>query len=545
MRSVSDQATAVYNSHIRQYRYAVYLIDVLGTGAPSWADIVASTTTALSGFQLDVTSHVADGLSINEPGDGRASQLGMTLVSRDDLFAPWGTYARYVQRGCVVRVREGDAGLDENQWTWTFSGHVRGQAGYSVDRDGLTKETEIRAYGRRATPKYLKQQFISKSYGRRVDYGQILSDIARNEMGLATSELSRLDTVLGRVTQFAANTIAEMTPLEASEKLLETVGKHMDFDGEGLLRLYSYDLTRAEDLRLTDLRTVQGIRIPSADTETYNAIGVKGLDKNLTEVKEPDQLLARASLTVGFWRPRHTEKVEWSEDRATRAENTRMKVLTSVTESLILGFGTEAYDEADAYSGTIRIDITGYLATLIALIAVTLLAQAVIPDEVIPGIPVVTDPATGVGSTIGTGQTFSVGRLAQALTMMLITTTLSTISSGQYEIYGTVLVPVYKQLSTNAVEANTPAYLVHQRDIENDWINELDHAHEVAVRELIFEAAQRAPRELTLLNDPRLELGDIVLVPFAGGLRVWVESLRKTISRGQVPLLQIQGVRAL
>lgn len=528
MRTLTEAMKTVNDSIYRQYNFAIELWDVLSSSAPAISAIIAST--ANSSFQLDVTEFVKNAVNIEDPGDRQASRATLTLMDKTDRFAPWGADARFIQRNCVVRVKEGDLAVPTADWVYTFTGHIQGQAGYSTDRQGLLKETAVQAYGRRATPKFLRMPFNSKTYGRRENYGTICQDIAKNFMNLSGDEMTRTESDLGYVTQFAANSIAEMTPLEAIDKILEAVGKVTDFDGTGRLRYYSKDMTRSEDKRYTDLRLIGRITIPQAAVDVYNSVSIVGLDKNITQVESPNQQLARASITVGFWRPVHTAPVVWSRDRSTRAQNTYMKITTSVKDSLALGFGaTETYNELDDFSGEISVSIATYLAGLMVLIGVTYAIQALIGDE-----------TTSIGTL-----TIPVGKVIQAVTAKLINTALSQVSTGQYEILGTALTPVYKEFSVVLTETGTPDYLLHRKEIKNDWINEQNHALYIGQVETIFEKAQGEPREFTVLNDLQLEIGDIVYLPFGGGLRIWVDSIRKSINRGAIPMMQIGGYRAL
>jgi len=60
-------------------------------------------------------------------------------------------------------------------------------------------------------------------------------------------------------------------------------------------------------------------RVAEADVEIYNSVSVIGLDKYLTEIEQPDQVLARATIPVGFWRPHHEVRVNWTTDKSLRA----------------------------------------------------------------------------------------------------------------------------------------------------------------------------------------------------------------------------------
>jgi hypothetical protein len=539
MRRLSLAARQVLASPERQFRYRVVLYDVF-LGAPDLtvAQIVAGTHPLASllatGHALDVTEFVADGLSWEEPGDKRASRVSFTLVEYSGRFHPdTGADGRFLRHGQLVRLLEGDATLPESDWVSTATCHIRGSVGFEQDRRTLAFQAQVVAYGRRATPKYLKQPFTSRTYGKRTEYGTMCQEIAAQQMGLSASEMGRFPASLGKVTQFAANSIVDMTPLEALDKLLETVGKVSDFDGDGVLRAYSRDVRRGPDKVFDKLDLIFRLAIPTQEIEAYNAVSVTGLDKNLTDVEQPSQALARAVIPVGFWRPTHRVRVFWTTDHSLRATDTQLKILTSVNDAIMLDVGRESYRQVSDYEGVIEVSITNFILILMALIALEIAAVFLLPD------------AVQVGPT-GTGWTIPVGSIVQGALLTTIAFTLSISSSGQYEVVGVPLVPVYQEITSIVTAENTPDWAVHQKEIKNDYLNTVEELTEVAKLELLWEAAQVNPRELHVLNDWEIEVGDIIQVPVAGGQKWWVDSLRKTLRRGEqpdaVPVLEISGI---
>jgi len=524
------------NSRIqRQYNYDVLMIDMRSASAPTMRQVIESPNfdplTDFPDHTFQVTQFVLDGLKINEPGDRRSSHCQFVMMDRTDRFNPvGGSDARFLKQGTVVRVIEGDDSIPTGDWVTTFTGILRGQTGFMTDRHNVLRTTQVSAYGRRGTALYNKMPFISETFGRNIDYATITNNIATTIMGLGGGELFRFPNAVGKTTQFAANSIVDMTALEAIDKILEAVGQVSDFDGAGILRTYSRDITRDEDKRYDNLDLIFKITIPHAEVDGFNSVTVIGLDKNITETEHPDQNLARAEITAGFWRPRHEVKVQWSDDRSTRAKDTVMEIITSVKQTLILTFGEEFYDELDAFGGVIFVDLSAFFGTLIMVIAVLLITQSLIPDTVL---------------SIGAGGTLSVGRALQAITDSLVKKVFATISTGQYEIKGTVLIPVFKEISVVLTETGVPDYLLNQKEIRNDLLNEQTELLTIAELELIFEHAQAEPRAYDVLNDLELEIGDIVHLPQGGGLRIWIDALSKSISRGAVPTINVQGYRAL
>lgn len=525
MRTLAVPLEALMLSPYRQPRYTVYMWDILSTSAPALGSIIAST--ASTSYRIDVTPYVQGDVTIDEPGDSRAAQCTLTLGDLLGSFDPVsGQYATYMQRNQVVQVLIGDATVSSGDYVGAFFGHVRGQVGFTINRSTLRKETVISCYNRLATPPYLKRRFLSPSYGISVDFGTILQATARNEMGITSPELSRFPTTIGQATQFTTNSIADLAPIEAINKILEAVGHVADFDGDGLIRTYSRDMRRASD-RTYALSQIISIEHPSSDTETYNSVKVIGLDKNITLLDQPEQALARATIPVGFWRPRHRVDVWWSEDRTLRAHSTVMVVETSVNDSLMFNIGSESYLEGSEHGGHIDVELSWILFAIAAIVGISLIVSYALPDTLdIPGLT-----------------TIPVGSLVQGALSQILFFTLSQSSSGVYEIRGIPVLPVYKEISAVLTIDGTPDYLLNQREIKNDWINSQEHLLAIATIELLFEAAQAAPRRIALIDDLALEVGDIIQYELSGQVyRVWVESLRRTLKRDEdVPVLEING----
>lgn len=536
MRDLSTAARDLLNSSQRQFRFKVQMFDVL-TGSLSMAQIINESFTfavmSASGTALDVTEWVHDGVRWDDPGDRRAQKLSLKLSDLLGKFDPdLGLNSKFLMQGQVVRLIEGDESIDEEDWVTTFIGHIRGQVGFVIDRNSLEYQAEITAYGRRATPKYLKQKFISKTYNKRTEYADICTDIAIEQMKLTSGELERFPSSLGKVTQFVANSIVDMSPMEAIEKITETVGKVPEFDAEGKLFAYSKDLRRGPNKVFENLSLIFHYRVPSAEIEAYNSVSVTGLDKNITELEQPEQDVGRATIPVGFWRPTHTVKVPYSKDLKTRVRNAKMAVITSVNDTLVVGFGSESFSSPSEFEGQIEVSIFFYLISLLATIIIVSIVAAALPDQV-----------TVLSFGVGTGITIPIGKIAQGAIFQLVLYTLSLVSSGSYEIRGNPIIPVYQEITAIVTNSNTPDYLLHQKEIHNDWINTEEELKELAILELLWETAQESPRDVGLLNDWSLEIGDVIQLPVAGGIKIWIESMSKTISRGSVPILELSGYK--
>ena len=530
MRTLPAALSSVMASLHRQPRYQVLLWDILSSGAPTITSIVNGT--AASAFQVDVTAYVHGDVSVSEQGDKRAAQVALTLSDHLGSFDPVsGTYAAYLHENQVVHIRAGDATVTASNYVGLFFGHCRGQAGFHINRQSLQRETTLSLYGRRATPAYVKRRFISPSYGNAVDFGVILRDIARDQMSLAGNELARFPHQLEAVTQFTTNSIVDLSPLEALDKILEAVGLASDFDGDGGLRQINRDLRRAPEKIYPNLHHTMSVEVPASDTETYNSVKIIGLDKYITEIDQPVQDLARATIPVGFWRPTHSVQVVWSKDRSVRAYTTAMQVQTSINETVLFNIGEESYTQVSEYEGKISVSITKFIVGLLLLITIQIALTALIPDKVVVG-----------GVLASFGWTIPFGRIFEGIVIATITYTLSLQSSGEYLIVGSPRLPVFKEISVVLTQEGTPDYLLNQKELQNDWVNTHEHLLQLAMVEILFEVAQGKPRRVTMLDDYTLEVGDIIQIPLGNTpLRLWIESLNRTLSRDAIPTLTLQG----
>ena len=527
MRTLTTAAMSAFTAQVRQPRYQVLLWDLFTSGAPSLSTIVTgSALSTASAYALDITSNVIDPISLDEPGDKRAAKVSFQLMTHTGAFDPTsGANAAWIRENQVVQLKEGDATLSAGDYVTTFTGHIRGQVGYTLDREAIEKSTAVTAYGRRATPAFLKRTFTSKTYGRLVDYGTIVQDIAIDQMQLGANELARMPRLLGKVTQFATNSIVELAPLEAIDKILETVGLAVDFDGEGRLRTYDRNLRRSPEITYTTLDLISRVSIPASEHEGYNSVRVVGLDSTVTVTEQPEAAMARATIPVGFWRPVHTVEVRWSADDSVRCATTALAIQTSVNDHLLVRVGTERYRQQDEISGILSVTILAYVAALLVLIIICAIIEFAIPDISLP---------------FG-GPTIPVGKIASGLTLSFILFTISINSSGTYEIRGLPKLPVFKEIAVVMTKEGTLDYLLNEKELKNDWLNHQPALAEIALLELVFEHSLAFPREFSIVNDLRLEVGDLVELPIGNGMRVWVESFRKQLSRDRVPILDVSG----
>ena len=143
----------------------------------------------------------------------------------------------------------------------------------------------------------------------------------------------------------------------------------------------------------------------------------------------------------------------------------------------------------------------------------------------------------------GTGWTIPWGKILQAQASIAIMLIMMSMGSAQYEIWGTPYDYAYLEKQSIAVEDGLEYWLENEKEIKNDFIGTHDQADTIAVTELIWEKVLSNPRKISIVDDTRLEVGDIVALP--DGRKVVITALSKTIKRGEVSTLVIDGGKVL
>jgi hypothetical protein len=223
-----------------------------------------------------------------------------------------------------------------------------------------------------------------------------------------------------------------------------------------------------------------------------------------------------------------------SDDRRQRAANTRMVVKKSAQESIArLAFGfdimTESYEQEDEFHGEITVTVSIFVPILATVALAEYLALAWVPDDCVV--------------TLGAGFTIPVGRAGQAVALASILLIMMCLGTGQYEIWGEPYDYCYLEKDSIAYVQGLEYYEENPLEIKNDFIGSHERADALAVCELTWQQSLGHPRKLVITNDLALEVGDIVNLP--DQRRFFIQSLSKTIKRGEVPLLNLEGFKVM
>jgi hypothetical protein len=388
---------------------------------------------------------------------------------------------------------------------------------YRVERG--TRSLSITARTRDASPMWRNVSRVTDVYPTATPLAVIARDVAES-LGLTAAEI-----LLPAASAYTIHSNTQLADLSAWD-MLETLylpGGYAPFvDARGRLKVISRDIARPPDVALTEDRivSVNGARARSPVT----AVRVKWLDPALTYVAQQDQTLASATITAGFFVPKIEQDVHFSADGSQRASGTVLVVKQSANAGL-LPVCTEDYEQLSLTQGKITLTNTYFAAGLATVSLAGLLAASKIPDGVY------------------FGYTIPVGKVVHGIAEVGILVAMMSIGTGVYEIHGTPYDYVHARNISEAYDCDAPEWLQNVQEIENDFVMSEDAAQGLAVRELLYRARAASTYSLTIVDDPRIEPGDIIELPDES--RVYVTGYTRNLSRGSAATLDIDGFRAV
>ncbi|MGD8531603.1 MAG: hypothetical protein PVG97_11530, partial [Syntrophobacterales bacterium] len=176
----------------RRPAFRVFVYDIL-TGGDSINDIVRDLTLDGQTGPRDFTDDVIS-VSIEErAGDYArtgiaASTITVQIADETGALDPLlGANGRWLKKGNVIRIVEGDTRVDEDDWQITFTGKIIGQAGVTRSRTSGRSTIEIKATDRAAP--FVKYLNTSDDFAQGTTYKAMATDIAQSDMGLDSSEI--------------------------------------------------------------------------------------------------------------------------------------------------------------------------------------------------------------------------------------------------------------------------------------------------------------------------------------------------------------------
>jgi hypothetical protein len=483
---------------------------------------------------LDVTDHVLSYTLVENAGDWidsavAASALDLTLVDPsgelDPLNNPAPDDGKWLRTGNVVVVFEGDAQVDPDVWPAVFTGILVGQAG--VSRSRVTGESTIHCSAVSREAAFLRQTSTSIEFPQGTPYNDIIEALTQ-DMNLVTDELAFPTTFATTLTTHLSTQTSDESPLVSIARILFVDGQIPRFDGDGRLGLSDGQVTKAAVRVYADDEIIFSIDRPQRPEDGVNLVRILGLEPNKSQVVQTRQVLARASITTGFFSFDAEIPVKWSEDGTLQAKNTRLEVKSSIGAGLF-NFGDESYDEdtqADGNSLSGTIEVEGGIALGLAVVG-GLLATLYLMENSTEFVEVV-----GLIASFGFVIRPNPVSIARAVAQQAIIQALSTIGRGQYEITGEPVEYVYKEIVGIAETKSLNRTVEEEREVEYkcDLLTSQAMVDAAAMRVLRRERAKANVRSVRMLPDLRLEPDDIFQT--ADDRRYMIRSISRTHRRG-------------
>lgn len=373
------------------------------------------------------------------------------------------------------------------------------------------------ARSRDASPLWREVRRVTDIYPTATPLAYIAREVAYS-LGLTDAEL--LLPVSSGYTVHSNVQLADLSGWQMLEQIYQAGGYMPFVDGKGRLKTISRDVSRPADVELEDDRivSINGSRNRSAVT----LVRVKWLDPNLTKVSQQDQVLANATITSGFFQLEQEQVLTFSDDGSQRAESTYMVVKQSANSGLI-DFCDEEYEQLTLTEGQITVTTSVFAPLLATASLAAIIFASKIPDAVVGTVTVPT------------------GRIVHGVAETTLLLVMMSLGTGMYEIRGHPYDYVHARNITEAYDCDAPDWQQREVDIENDFITSEEAAQALAVRELIYQNKNASTWSISIVDDPRIEPGDIV--ELHDGTRIYVTGYTRNLTHGAPAVLELEGFR--
>ena len=223
----------------------------------------------------------------------------------------------------------------------------------------------------------------------------------------------------------------------------------------------------------------------------------------------------------------------FSPDGTQRAENTYLRARTSVNQFRIGGTTflpcfTESWSQDTDINGKIMIVTLGWTYAVLAAALFTKPVAAAIPDGVVAG-----------GFIFSAGLTVPVGRVVENVIDIAMLTLLAAMGTGDYEVWGVPFDYVHARNTSQAYDSSASPWLDNPVTTECDFIMNESHAQAVCTRELVYLACSANTWTATIIEDKRVERGDIISFP--DGSNMYILDFSRSIAFGAENTLEVSG----
>ena len=397
-----------------------------------------------------------------------------------------------------------------------FNGVIESISSYNEERG--QRSMEITARLRDGFGAWRTAHATSPVFPQGTSYLAILTDICGRMMGLDASEFNFPS--ISYTVPHTNSQMADQTPFDMLRDVLFAADYEPFVDVMNRVTAYTKSITRDANAVIDSEKIVKVHG--STESQKTTRVRLKWLDPELKKTSQQDQVLYSASMTAGFFNLRQREKTWFSDDRTQRAEGTYMVTKDSVNAGIV-PVAEEKYEQIDLYHGRITLETYFWVPTLATASLAAMTYSALTPD--------------GVAVT----ETVPIGRVIEMGLQVAVFITMMSMGVGRYEIRGVPFDYVNAKNTTLAYADNIDSWAQQEEEVENDLIANEAHAQQIATNHLVWLAAQSFSYGLTMVDDPRVELGDIL--EFEDGTRVMVQGFSNDYTRGAPAVMEISGFR--
>lgn len=457
-----------------------------------------------------------------------AFDLNVTLAFNRELF---GSYQPKPTQVIEVQLWQ------LNEWKSLWIGHIDSINSFSMQRG--ERQMQLIAKTR-------DQQDIWRNTPRVTPLFPQLTNLSYIATRIARMTDMKGDEILfppSALTTAHSNTqLADMTAWDMISSICVALGWTPFIDSVGRLRAANRELQgRIADVILTDDRMIKvgGQRQRSP----VNRVRVTWLDPELKKWMQQGKLLTTFNANVGWYMPYWHKTVKFSEDGTLRATELILKPTPGVNS--FVNFCIVKWVQQSPTSMKVSFHNEADFASMAIAMGVWLAAHKA-PDLIVsafvPAIPVATvvfGGATVPGVYPVVANTKPAGRLGEMAGGIAMTALMMNIGSGEYEIWGKPYDWVHAKNVSEAFDSSAPVWANNVQDIECDFIGNEGHGRAVCTRELIYSAQAVNKWTVTIVDDPRIEFGDILQFP--DGSQLFVEDYTRRLERGTEAVLEVRG----
>jgi hypothetical protein len=454
-----------------------------------------------------------------------------------------------------IRIYQGDRRVPIDDWVPIFTGILRGNP--TVIEDTRQHHKVISVLAAERSELYLNSKVTARSYEKGEDIGKVAVEMSIEFMGLNRREINV--GFQGYPVGHPQSQVVDIQVMKGLAQVLFPVGKKPKFDAEGFLIAADTDLDKPPARVHTNKDLIIEVTRQQRLNSIFNSVRLRGMDANLTAVVERDQRLAHGNMTTGYFEDDVNERI-WFSEKKDRGEGGRRAKDTRKSKDNIgtLGnlFGQDLTwspnleaDGFTTFSGNLKFNTGAALDLRITLtvLYVLSLAEGVGLQEAEAGLnttlaAVSASNPTGVGlgteqapvfEAVSANQGLQGGNdvLSNAL-LVGILVTMTELGRVDWEISGKPFQNVYQEIIATAQLRGVLTEKLRELELRNDWLYDIDVLEARAKELLRREIAKGHTYKITMLDDPLLEVDDILQVE---DRKYYVTEINKRVSRVSAP----------